>query len=182
MDTLLGGRSYGRLDDDDDKKKRYFSNARQHYKPSKSSSSSNNIWQKRFLSPTKGIFSLIALLFFIFLLYPSSSNRNNNKISLKNQPIYQKHESTCNVVLCNPSNRCSTWKPNQKYTWSDLSKAGVFRDLSTIQLSEGCRLKVKVEGRVDDGEWLTIPEGQTQCTESGYGVKCRNFVELDLRG
>lgn len=182
MDTLLGGRSYGRLDDDDDKKKRYFSNARRHYRPSKSSSSSNIIWQKRFLSPTKGIFSLIALLFFIFLLYPSSSNRNNNKISLKNQPIYQKHESTCNVVLCNPSNRCSTWKPNQKYTWSDLSKAGVFRDLSTIQLSEGCRLKVKVEGRVDDGEWLTIPEGQTQCTESGYGVKCRNFVELDLRG
>ncbi|KAF1799410.1 glycosyltransferase family 49 protein [Mucor lusitanicus] len=180
MDSLLGGRSFGRADDDDDKKKRYFSNARRHYKPTRSSSTPHNLWQKRLLSPTKGIFTLIAIFFFVFLLYPGSSDRKNNRIALKNQPLYRKHESTCTATLCNPSNRCSTWKPNQKYAWSDLSKAGVFRDLSTIQLSEGCRLRVKVEGRVDDGEWLTIPEGQTQCTESGYGVKCRNFVEMDL--
>jgi hypothetical protein len=79
-------------------------------------------------------------------------------------------------------NKCSTWLPNKAYSWSEFSQAGVFRDLSTIQVETGCELRIKVEGRVDGGEWLNIKNGLTECTDTGYGTHCRNFVDLELKG
>jgi hypothetical protein len=169
-----------------DKKKPFYNSKRHHYKPFHATSTpyaSGSVWPKRLLSPTKAIITLITITFFIFFLSPKepASSRNRERVTLKDQPLYQKHESTCSAALCNPANKCSTWKPNQDYSWSELSQAGVFRDLSTIQLTAGCQLRIKVEGRVDNGEWLSIPVGTTNCNETGYGTRCRNFVEMDLK-
>ncbi|KAI7889939.1 glycosyl-transferase for dystroglycan-domain-containing protein [Mucor mucedo] len=182
MDKLLGRKATSQNSNlDNDKNKPFYNNSRRHYKRF-SSSPPTNAWQRRLLSPAKGIIPLIAIVFLFFMLFPSGgSSKKSNRIQLREQPTYEKHASSCSVELCNPLNKCSTWLPNQRYNWSDLSKAGVFRDLSTINVSTGCDLRIKVEGRVDGGEWLTIPNGLTECTETGYGTKCRNFVELDLK-
>lgn len=179
MDKLLGRKSSSHNHLDNDKNKPFYSNSRRHYK--RFSSPPTNAWQRRLLSPAKGIITLMAIVFLFFMLFPSGQTKKS-RIQLREQPTYEKHASSCSVELCNPLNKCSTWLPNQRYSWSDLSKAGVFRDLSTIKVSTGCELRIKVEGRVDGGEWLTIPNGWTECTETGYGTKCRNFVELDLKG
>lgn len=175
MDRLLG-KSSNSLDND--KNKPFYSNTRRHYKPFQSSPSA--AFRRSGFSPGKGILALVAIVLFYFLLFPSTEPKKI--IRLKDQPTYTKHETTCSVVLCNPLNKCSTWLPNKTYTWSQLSEAGIFRDLSTIQVGVGCELRIRVEGRVDGGEWLRIPNGMTECTETGYGTHCRNFVELDLKG
>lgn len=179
MDKLLG-RKPPSNNLDNDKNKPFHNNSRRHYKRF-SSLPPTNSWQKRLLSPAKGVFTVIAIVFLFFLLFPSGQTKKSS-LQLRDQPTYKKHESSCSVELCNPLNKCSTWSPNKRYDWSDLSKAGVFRDLSTIQVNIGCELRIKVEGRVDGGEWLTISKGLTECTEAAYGTKCRNFVELDLKG
>lgn len=180
MDRLLGSRKAPSNNLDNDKNKPFYNNSRRHYKPF-ASSPPTNAWQRRLLSPAKGVFTIIAIVFLFFLLFPSGHQKKSS-IQLRDQPTYKKHDSSCSVVLCNPLNKCSTWSPNKRYNWSELSRAGVFRDLSTIKVSTGCALRIKVEGRVDGGEWLTIPNGLTECTETGYGTKCRNFVEMDLKG
>lgn len=184
MDRILGGSNASssgeRSFDNDKNKKPLYKNARRHYKPFQSIPTAN-AWQRRLLSPTKGLFSLIALAFTVFILFSFSRHSGKPDRKLRDQPIYVKHDSTCSVTLCNPTNKCSTWLPNKSYKWSDLSQAGVFRDLSTIQVGKGCDLHIKIEGRVDEGEWLTIPEGFTECIDNGYGTKCRNFVEMELK-
>ncbi|KAI9475902.1 MAG: glycosyl-transferase for dystroglycan-domain-containing protein [Benjaminiella poitrasii] len=128
-----------------------------------------------------GIIPTIIILF-VFLLYQFTHHQPKiREKTLKDQPSYTRHKGSCSAVLCNPTNKCSTWTPNHPYDWSDLSKAGLFRDLSTIQLDPGCELKVKIEEKIDEGEWLTISEGFTKCTDSGYGTNCRNFVEMELK-
>jgi hypothetical protein len=182
MDKLFEGRSSNNNLDYDKNKKPFYNNTRRHYKPFQSLSSSN-AWQRRLLSsPTRGLFTLIVIVFVFIFLFPFRHHSEKTSTTLKDQPTYSKHDSTCSVTLCNPLNKCSTWSPNRSYKWSDLSQAGVFRDLSTIQVSTGCELRVKVEGRVDEGEWLTIPAGLTECIDNGYGTKCRNFVEMELKG
>jgi hypothetical protein len=187
MERLFGRKgSSSDLFDGKGKKKPFFNSTRHHYKPFHATSTPYNtssVWPKRLLSPTRAIITLITVIFFFFFLYPAKNEHLNRqeRVTLKDQPLYKRHESACSATLCNPTNKCSTWKPNQEYTWSELSQAGVFRDLSTIQLTAGCQLRIKVEGRVDNGEWLSIPTGKTECNETGYGTKCRNFVEMDLK-
>jgi hypothetical protein len=176
MDRLLSGKSGGRLDLDNDKnKKRLYNNTRRHYK----SMSSSNVWHKR-ISLLAKIISCLAVMAIFLYTFSSSNEQQQVKIQLRDQPVYKKHDKSCFAKLCNPSNKCSTWLPNKRYSWSDLSQAGVFRDLSTIEVSTGCELKIKVDG--EEVEWLTIPQGVTECTETGYGAKCRNFVDLELKG
>ncbi|KAG2230082.1 glycosyl-transferase for dystroglycan-domain-containing protein [Thamnidium elegans] len=174
MDRLLG-RSSNNLDND--KNKPFYNNTRRHYKPFQSSSAI--AWRRSVLSPAKGVFALIVIVLFYLLLFPSPEVKTS--IRLKDQPTYTKHDTTCSVKLCNPLNKCSTWLPNKVYSWSEFSQAGVFRDLSTIQVETGCELRIKVDGRVDGGEWLNINGGLTECTETGYGTHCRNFVDLELK-
>ncbi len=176
------------LDDADDKKKYLYNNSKRHFKslrssPSSFSSSIPQLRKRRSLLSVKGIVSIIIVVVIIFFLYQLTHKQHNTQhITLKDQPIYKKHKGTCSAVLCNPTNKCSTWKPNHQYNWTDLSKAGLFRDLSTIQLDLGCVLKIKIEEGIDEGKWVTIPEGFTKCTELGYGINCRNFVQMDLQG
>lgn len=187
MDRLFGRKGSSSYNlNGNDKKKPFYNNTRRHYKPFHSSSTPYNVssvWPKRLISPTKAIITLATFIFVFFFFFRESNGslKNRNPVILKDQPVYKRHESTCSVTLCNPANRCSTWTPNQDHTWSELSQAGVFRDLSTIQLTPGCQLRIKVEGRVEDGEWLSIPAGTTECNDTGYGTKCRNFVEMDLK-
>lgn len=166
MNGILGG-------DDKSKKKPFYNNARRHYNSNKSSAI--NQWQKRV--PRKALFIAGFIIFFIYII-SSRTNKSKQPIKLKDQPVYSPHEDTCTAELCNPANKCSTWKPNQKYSWVDLSNAGVFRDLYSVRLTEGCELNVKV----DEDEWLVIPEGYTECIESGYGFKCRNLIDIDFKG
>lgn len=179
MDRLLNGG--GKVDSDNDKnKKRPYNNTRRHYKPFQSISSSSAPWHKRLSLPAKVILFFIVIAVLLYSFFSSSQQEKEGKVQLRDQPAYKKHETSCLAKLCNPSNKCSSWLPNKRYSWSDLSQAGVFRDLSTIEVSTGCELKIKVDG--EEEEWLTISQGVTECTEAGYGTKCRNFVEMDLKG
>ncbi|RCI01839.1 hypothetical protein CU098_007237 [Rhizopus stolonifer] len=157
-----------------------YNNTRRHYKgsskplrPSSTPSSRQCTTRELVLA-----FILFVLLYFFFFY---ANNQESRVKKLKQQPTYIKHDTLCSVTLCNPTGKCSNWKPDQHYTWSDLSQARVFRDLATIQLNKGCQLKIKVEKSLEESEWLIIPEGVTECSDSGYGVLCRNFVEMDLQ-
>jgi hypothetical protein len=121
------------------------------------------------------------IIFLLFILKRTDQSANSQK-KLRDQLSYISHNRTCTATLCNPLNRCSTWSANQIYDWSTLSQAGLFRDLATAQVSLGCELRIKVEDRVRGGEWLSLYDGFTECSDSGYGRKCRNLVEIDLKG
>jgi hypothetical protein len=167
MNGILGG------DNDKIKKKPFYHNARRHYNskaPSTSIALKNRVPRS----------VLVIIAFVVFVIYIVSSSRNGSKkpVQLRDQPVYSPQEDTCTAELCNPANKCSTWRPNKKYTWEDLSNAGVFRDLYSVRVTPGCELNVKV----DEDEWLVIPEGHTECIESGYGYKCRNLIGVDFRG
>ncbi|KAI8975523.1 glycosyl-transferase for dystroglycan-domain-containing protein [Mycotypha africana] len=117
---------------------------------------------------TKRVATVTAVLLTIFYIFyffsnplsPDTFEDTNNALNshkqLSDQPIYTRHEGTCSAILCNPVNKCSTWKPNKTYDWSQLSKAGVFRDLAKIQLSPGCELKIKVGGAPPPAKMSTI--------------------------
>lgn len=167
MNGIIGG-------DDKSKKKPFYSNARRHYnKPS--GSFSMNRWQKRV--PRNLLIAVGLVVFIIYIVFIKRSN-SQQPIKLRNQPIYSTHDNTCTAKLCNPANKCSTWKPNKKYSWTDLSSASIFRDLHSVRLSPGCELNVKV----DEDEWIVIPEGYSECRESGYGFNCRNLIDIDFKG
>lgn len=163
MNGLLG-------DNDKIKKRPFYSNARRHYNKSSPAFTIKN------RVPRNALLIVGLIVFFLYIF--SSKGANSKALKLKDQPFYSPHEDTCIAELCNPANKCSTWKPNRKYKWVDLSNAGVFRDLYSAQLSPGCELNVKV----DENEWIVIPEGHTICTESGYGFKCRNLIDIDFKG
>ncbi|KAI8366379.1 glycosyl-transferase for dystroglycan-domain-containing protein [Choanephora cucurbitarum] len=154
-----------------------YSNVRRHYKTSNKPSRSlpgsvEGRGHKRAL-----IFVSATLFFLYFFLSPN--NKESRIRKLKHQPTYTRHESACSATLCNSAERCSIWKPNQVYTWPDLSEARVFRDLALIELTKGCQLRIRIENSIDDSEWLTIPEGTTECSDSE--IMCQNLAEIDLR-
>lgn len=173
-----GASRSGKYLDTDKNGKPFNYNSKRHYKPFQSAS---NSWFRRLTTPAKGILILFAFSI-LFLFFSFTGQREKAKIQLRDQPTYKKHGTSCSVRLCNPSNKCSTWIPNKRYSWSDFSQSGVFRDLSKIEVNTGCHLRIKVEGGFDESQWLTIPEGLTECTETGYGTNCRNFVEMELTG
>ncbi|KAG1504845.1 hypothetical protein G6F54_000710 [Rhizopus delemar] len=84
---------------------------------------------------------------------------------------------SCSATFCNPSNRCSTWLPNQPYGWADLSHSGIFRDLATVHVELGCELSIKIENEAS--EWVKMPVGETNCVE--HKIDCRDLVAVDLK-
>ena len=173
MDRLLWGS--GSTLDNDKNKKRVYNNNRQ------KSAFSSKVGHRRIPFSVKCVLLAIGCGVFLYLSL-SSTHQKRSKPQLSNQPVYKKHENSCYATLCNPSNKCSTWLPNTKYTWSDLSQAGIYRDLSTINVSTGCELRIKVEDTMVENEWLTLPQDLTECTDNGYGIKCRNLVDITLKG
>ncbi|RCH92298.1 Glycosyltransferase-like 1B [Rhizopus azygosporus] len=123
------------------------------------------------------LFTLLASLYF-FLNRSTSLKKKSKTTTLGNQPTYEQNSTTCFATLCNPSNKCSTWLPNRPYDWSELSQAGIFRDLATIQVEFGCELKIKLES--ERSEWMTLPTGKKINCE-GYDTKCGNLVAIDLK-
>ncbi|KAI8983692.1 glycosyl-transferase for dystroglycan-domain-containing protein [Pilobolus umbonatus] len=133
----------------------------------------------RYLFSIQAVVIFITLFALVYLASPTQKTERTGR--LRDQPGYKKHSNTCSVTLCNPSNKCSTWLPGRRYTWDDLSQANVFRDLSSIEVQPGCELVVKVEEVIDNGEWIHIPVGRTECKEQGYGVRCRNLIDIELK-
>ncbi|RCH92324.1 Glycosyltransferase-like 1B, partial [Rhizopus stolonifer] len=118
----------------------------------------------------QAVLALVTLISFK-ILFPLSRTKG----ALKNQPIYERQAKNCSAVLCNPFKKCSTWFSDQHYDWSELSQAGIFRDLATVQVDLGCELAIKVQG----SDWITLSAGITNCLR--YDTQCRDLVELKLK-
>lgn len=108
-------------------------------------------------------FVLILIVLLYYLLFRSARNTTtliDPHVNISHDSIYHAPPSSPRVMICNPTNRCSSWAPG-KYDWQALMEQGVFHDVSRISVPMGMSVTFDEE-EVAEEEEMKNKEGEEE--------------------
>ncbi|RUS19013.1 glycosyl-transferase for dystroglycan-domain-containing protein [Endogone sp. FLAS-F59071] len=115
---------------------------------------------------------ILLVLSFLFRSPARNTTLIDPHLSTSHDSVYHSPPSSPRVMICNPTNRCSSWAPG-KYDWQALMEQGVFHDVSRISVPMGMSVtfdeeetEEKEEKDKEDGE-----EERMEEEEQKKGVK-----------